>query len=155
MTADLREELKQTKPFASLQQEAQLSIMRTAACLTDSLDRVFGPFGISSTQYNALRILRGAGANGLCRNELRDRMISRMPDVTRLLDRMEEAGLVTRSRDDADRRLVSTHITERGSRLLDELDDVVAREHQRQLGRLSEEQLRTLISLLTEVRRSR
>jgi Transcriptional regulators len=153
MTADLREELKQTKPFASLQQEAQLSIMRTAARLTDALDRIFSPFGISSTQYNALRILRGAGANGLCRNELRDRMITRMPDVTRLLDRMEEAGLVTRSRDGADRRLVSTRITERGSRLLDELDDVVAQEHQRQLGGLNEGQLETLISLLTEVRR--
>lgn len=154
MTPDLREELKQTKPFSSLQQEAQLSIMRTAACLTDSLDRIFSPFGITATQYNALRILRGAGANGLCRNELRDRMITRMPDVTRLLDRMEDAGLVTRSRDGADRRLVSTRITERGTRLLDELADAVAQEHQHQLGRLSKEQLEVLISLLTEVRRT-
>lgn len=152
MPRDLRDEIGQARPFASLQQEAELGIIRTAAVLSDSLERVFGPFGVSATQYNALRILRGAGPAGLCRNELRDRMLTRMPDVTRLLDRMEEAGWVTRDRIPADRRRVSARITEKGRRLLDELDEPLRREHQRRLGHLSDEQLRMLSGLLTLVR---
>src|ERR671939_241498 len=99
MPATLREELKQRKPFTSLEQEAQLSVVRTSAMLVDAFERMLKPYGITATQYNVLRILRGAEPDGLCRNDLRDRMITRMPDVTRLLDRMEEAGLVARSRD--------------------------------------------------------
>jgi DNA-binding MarR family transcriptional regulator len=104
------------------------------------------------SQYNVLRILRGSEQEGLCRNALRDRMLSRMPDVTRLLDRMEDAGLVSRTRDAEDRRLVTTRITEQGRQLLDDLEVAVAGEHQRHLGHLSEAQLRTLIELLTEAR---
>lgn len=152
MAPDLRDEIRQVKPFTSLQQEATLNIIRTAGALTDSLERLFAPFGISATQYNALRILRGAGSAGLCRNELRDRMLTRMPDVTRLLDRMEDAGWVTRGRVASDRRLVSTRITRKGSRLLDELEEPLAREQERQLGHLSDEQLRMLSGLLTLVR---
>ncbi len=152
MTPDLRTELRQRKPFASLQQEAQLNIVRTGNLLTDSFERLLKPHGITGTQYNVLRILRGAGPDGLCRNEVRDRLLSRMPDATRLLDRMEEAGLVTRSREGGDRRLVTTRITEKGRRLVDHLDDVVEEEHQRQLGHLSEKQTRKLIKLLTLVR---
>jgi len=152
MTPDLRTELKQKKPFASLQQEAQLNIVRTGNVLTDSFERLLKPHGITATQYNVLRILRGAEPEGLCRNEVRDRLLSRMPDATRLLDRMEEAGLVTRSREAGDRRLVTTRITTRGRSLVDELDAVVEREHQRRLGHLSEKQTRKLIKLLTLVR---
>jgi DNA-binding MarR family transcriptional regulator len=152
MAPDLRDEIRQVKPFTSLQQEATLNIIRTAGTLTDSLERLFAPFGISATQYNALRILRGAGSAGLCRNELRDRMLTRMPDVTRLLDRMEDAGWVTRSRVASDRRLVSTRITEKGSRLLHELEEPLAREQERQLGHLSDAQLKMLSGLLTLVR---
>ena len=152
MSSHLRHEIRQAKPSASLQQEAESNIVRTAAVLTDSIERIFAPFGISATQYNALRILRGAGSEGLCRNELRDRMITRMPDVTRLLDRMEEAGWVTRGRVTGDRRRVSARITEKGVRLLDELEEPLAREHERRLGNLSDEQLRMLSGLLTLVR---
>ena len=152
MTPDLRTELKQKKPFVSLQQEAQLNIVRTGNVLTDSFERLLKPHGITATQYNVLRILRGAEPEGLCRNEVRDRLLSRMPDATRLLDRMEEAGLVTRSREAGDRRLVTTRITTRGRSLVDELDPVVEREHQRRLGHLSEKQTRKLIKLLTLVR---
>ena len=152
MSSHIRHEIRQAKPFASLQQEAELNIVRTAAVLTDSIERIFAPFGISVTQYNALRILRGAGSDGLCRNELRDRMITRMPDVTRLLDRMEEAGWVTRGRVTGDRRRVSARITEKGVRLLDELEEPLAREQERRLGNLSDEQLRMLSGLLTLVR---
>ena len=152
MTPDLRTELKQKKPFASLQQEAQLNIVRTGNLLTDAFERLLKPHGITGTQYNVLRILRGAEPEGLCRNEVRDRLLSRMPDATRLLDRMEEAGLVTRSREEGDRRLVTTRITAKGRALVDELDAVVEKEHQRRLGHLSEKQTRKLIKLLTLVR---
>ena len=83
------------------------------------MEDLLKPYGISATQYNVLRILRGAGQGGLCRNELRDRMLTRMPDMTRLLDRMEEAGLVTRSREQEDRRMVLTQIAARGRRALE------------------------------------
>lgn len=154
MPTHLRDELRQTRPFTSLEQEAYLSIARTAAVLQDSFELALRPAGITATQYNVLRILRGAQPDGLCRNDLRDRLVNRMPDVTRLLDRMEQAGLVTRERDVADRRLVTTRITTKGSRMLDELDSVVAAEHRRQLGHLNEDQLRALIELLALVRQS-
>jgi len=152
MSPELREEIRQNKPFNSLQQEASLNLYRTSNVVTDSFEQMLKPYGITGTQYNVLRILRGAEPRGLCRNEVRDRLLNRMPDATRLLDRMEEAGLVSRSRDGEDRRLVSTQLTRQGRRLVDELDDVVAKEHQRRFGHLTEQQLRTLIKLLTVVR---
>ena len=152
MPTDLLEELHQRKPFSSLAQEAHLNVSRTQALLQEGLEQVLKPYGLSGTQYNVLRILRGADPRGLCRNEVRDRLLTRMPDVTRLLDRMEEAGLVTRERDTMDRRLVTTRLTERGRELVDALDGPVAEEHERRLGHLGEERLRVLVRLLTLVR---
>jgi DNA-binding MarR family transcriptional regulator len=100
------------------------------------------------TQYNVLRILRGAGRAGLCRNEIRDRLISRMPDVSRLLDRMEGAGLISRVRSEQDRRLVNTTLTTKGRNLVDALDDDVAESQAELLGHMSEKQLRALVELL-------
>jgi DNA-binding MarR family transcriptional regulator len=148
----LRDEIQQTKPFTSLQEEALLNIVRTSATMTDEMEELLKERGITNTQYNVLRILRGAEPEGLCRNELRDRMLTRMPDVTRLLDRMEEAGLVARSRDNEDRRLVSTRITDAGRKLVDELDAPVHDFHARRLAHMSEEQLQTLVDLLTLTR---
>ena len=152
MTISLREEIKQTKPFRSLEQEAHLSVVRTGALLFDATEKFLKPYGITATQYNVLRILRGAEPSGLCRNELRDRMLTRMPDMTRLLDRLEEAGLVERARENDDRRMVRSRITPAGLQLLADLDDVTQAEEKRRLGHLSEEQLRTLIDLLAIVR---
>ena len=152
MTPALRDELRQRKPFRSLEQEAHLNIVRTAAVLADAFEQMLKPAGITGAQYNVLRILRGAEGDGLCRNELRDRLLTRMPDVTRLLDRMEEAGLVARARDADDRRLVTTRITARGRRVVDELDAAVAKEHRLRLGHLDADQLGTLIELLTLIR---
>jgi len=148
----LREDIHQTKPFRSLREEAALNIVRTSAALGDDMDELLKAKGITATQYNVLRILRGAEPNGLCRNELRDRMLTRMPDVTRLLDRMEEAGLVTRTRGSEDRRLVSTRITEKGHQLVDELDQPIDEFHQRRLGHITDEQLESLVELLTLTR---
>src|SRR5688500_12106387 len=110
MPPDLREELRQSRPFATPSHEAHLSVLRTAAVLTDAIEQALRPYGITGAQYNVLRILRGS-PDGLCRNEVRDRMLTRMPDVTRLLDRMEDAGLIWRARGVEDRRLVTTRLT--------------------------------------------
>ena len=152
MPTSLREELKQRKPFTSLHQEAQLSVIRTSAMLVDAFERMLKPYGVTTTQYNVLRILRGAEPDGLCRNDLRDRMLTRMPDVTRLLDRMEESGLIDRARETSDRRMVMTRITAKGRRVLDELEDAVGAEHQRAFAALNKEQMRTLIASLAAVR---
>lgn len=148
----LRDEIKQTKPFSSLEQETQLSIVRTGAMMMDEIEQLLKPYGVTATQYNVLRILRGSEPDGLCRNELRDRMLTRMPDVTRLLDRMEEAGLVARAREDEDRRMVRSRITEQGLKLLAEVDGATQEEHKRRFQRLDADQMRTLIELLTLVR---
>ena len=134
------------------QQEAFIALAQTASALGDELERLLRPYGLGRTQYNVLRILRGAGADGLCRNEIRDRLLSRMPDVTRLLDRMAEAGLLERERRADDRRQVGTRLTRKGRELVDRLDAVVEAEHQRLLGHLGPEQLRTLTRLLVLAR---
>lgn len=152
MSRDLREEIKQSKPFDSLEQEALLAVERTAAVLMHQFGDSLKTHGITPTQYNVLRILRGAGAAGLCRNEIRERLVAQVPDVTRLLDRMEDAGLVARERDETDRRLVTTRITREGLQLLKRLDAPVLEAHRRQLGHLSAAQLRSLIDLLAAVR---
>ena len=152
MSPTLQQDLKQKKPFRSLQQEAYLSVVRTSTSLTDAMEDLMKARGISATQYNVLRILRGSGAEGLCRNELRDRMLTRMPDMTRLLDRMEDAGLVVRAREGDDRRMVMTRITEKGRRLLDDLDAPVMALHRKQMAGLTDAQLRSLSDLLTLVR---
>ena len=120
--ASLAAALKQTRPFVSLEQEVYLSLLRTTSELSHAVDQFFRPFGITSSQYNVLRILRGAGADGLCRNEISERMVTATPDMSRLLDRMEKAGWVTRERAEDDRRQVSTYITKSGMELLAKLE---------------------------------
>lgn len=152
MTSDLRADIKQRRPFDSPEQEAHLNIERTAAVLSHAFAEALKGHGITPTQYNVLRILRGAGKDGLCRNEVRDRMVAQVPDVTRLLDRLEDADLIERERSTEDRRQVGTRITAKGLMLLSELDAPVADIHRRQLGHLSASQLKTLAELLTLAR---
>jgi DNA-binding MarR family transcriptional regulator len=152
MPSRLRDEIKQTRPFTSLHEEAFLNLARTAAVLGHRLAEAMKSYDVTPTQYNVLRILRGAGNAGLCRNEIRDRLLAQVPDVTRLLDRMEDAGLVERERDVTDRRLVTTRITADGLRLLKSLDHPVLELHREQLGHLSNQQLRSLIDLLSLAR---
>lgn len=154
MTSDSQHNVQQSMPLASLQHEAQLSIYRTYVAINDAIDGLFEPHDITTTQYNVLRILRGAEPAGLCRNELRDRMINRMPDVTRLLDRMEKASLIVRERQTEDRRMVRTRIAEAGTRILAALDDQMIQEQHRQFHDLDETELGTLIGLLGRVRQN-
>ena len=152
MPSTLREEIRQNKPFNSREQEALLSVVRTSADLMDRFEIFLRPYGITATQYNVLRILRGAEPEGLCRNELRDRMLTRMPDVTRLLDRMEEAGLVERTRDSDDRRMVTSRITKRASQLLATLDPLVIENEKHFFSGISQDQIQTLIDVLEAIR---
>lgn len=123
MPGRLQDEIRQTKPFRSLRQEAILSIFRTAAVMAHAWEQALRPHGITLTQYNALRILRGAGPEGASRHEVASRMVTPVPDVSRLLDRMMEAGLITRARGTDDRRTVRARVTEKGLSLLGELDE--------------------------------
>jgi DNA-binding MarR family transcriptional regulator len=152
MATRLRDEIRQTKPFASPQQEAFLSLGRTWAVLEHALSETLKPHGITPTQYNVLRILRGAGEKGLCRAEVMQRMITKVPDATRLLDRMAAAGLIERERDTADRRFVTTRITEEGLRLLAALDEPVQALHRQHFAALDETELDSLNELLGRVR---
>ena len=152
MPETLRQEIRQERPFQSLCEEALLNIARTDTVIRERFERVLAPHGLSMTQYNVLRILRGAGRDGLCRNDIGQRLISRMPDVSRLLDRMERAGLISRARSTADRRLVNTTITAQGRKLVNALDKPVMEAHQLQLGHMSEAQLHALIDLLSIAR---
>jgi DNA-binding MarR family transcriptional regulator len=148
----LRDELKMSKPFKSVEEEALLSIARTAALLEHAGAEALKPFKLTITQYNVLRILRGAGDPGLCRNEVGQRLVTKVPDVTRLLDRMEAAGLIVRQRGGEDRRYVATRVTEKGLKLLDKIDRELPAIHGRQLGHVGQKRLRELIALLEEVR---
>jgi DNA-binding MarR family transcriptional regulator len=129
-----------------------LNIARTDAVLSYSIIEALKPFDITPTQYNVLRILRGAGHDGLCREDIRERLVAQVPDVTRLLDRLVQAGLVERARDKKDRRLVNTRITHAGLDLLKKLDAPVNAAHEKQLGHLTKTELRTLIELLAKAR---
>jgi DNA-binding MarR family transcriptional regulator len=152
MKSTLQDEIRQTRPFGSLEQEALLSLERTAALLRHALAESLKEFGVTPTQLNVLRILRGSHPTGLCRHEIGDRLVSPVPDVTRLLDRMQEAGWIERERSTEDRRLVRTFITDDGLAVLARLDEPLKTIDRRQIGHLSADELRTLIDLLARIR---
>ncbi len=129
-----------------------MSIARTAAVLERAVAQTLKPHGLTPTQYNVLRILRGAGAEGLCRNEVGARLIAPVPDVTRLLDRMAELELISRERSEADRRLVRTRLTAKGLSLVDSLDSELRAGHRGRLIQLDRTALTQLVDTLAEVR---
>jgi DNA-binding MarR family transcriptional regulator len=153
VTSVLQAELKQHKPFKSLKEEANLSIQRTAALLEHAFETALKPHRITGTQYNVLRILRGSEPDGLCRNEVGTRLVRPVPDVTRLLDRLEAAKLIGRQRGGKDRRYVVTRITKAGLRLLDQVQQRIEEIHEEELGHLDEAELRKLVALLAVVRK--
>ena len=147
----LKQRIRQSG-FPDPVQEALLNILVTADFLRQQVERICTEGGITGTQYNVLRILRGAGPQGLCRNEVGERLVTKVPDVTRLLDRMEAAGLILRQRGGEDRRFVATQITEKGLKLLEKIDRELPAIHGRQIGHVSQKRLRELIGILEEVR---
>lgn len=148
MAGRMQQELKQSKPFGSLEEEAYLNVARTANVLAQGLTELLKSHDLTSTQYNVLRILRGAGQKGLAAGEVGERMITRDPDVTRLLDRLERRGLVERWRCREDRRVVYTRITQAGLDAIAPLDDAVMSLHVKQLVHVGQDRLRALIDLL-------
>ncbi len=155
MPQNLQAELKQRKPFASVGAEALLSVLRTAAILEHQLTEALKPYGITHTQYNVLRILRGAGAEGLCGREVAERMVSRVPDVSRLLDRMEETGLISRDRDPGDRRHVTARITRKGLAMLEQTTPQLEAVERARVGQVPTGRLQELIEVLSTVRGNR
>lgn len=130
-----------------------MAILKTADALSQEAEQLIKSTGLTSAQYNVLRILRGAEPDGLLCRGLSERMISRDPDITRLLDRMEGHKLITRERQTEDRRVIKTHITPEGLKLLKKLDRPVHELHKKQFGHLSSARLKQLAELLTEVQK--
>lgn len=152
MSPELRSEIKQKLPFTSREQEAFLALLRTADSLQSRIDAKLKEFGLTATQYNALRILRGAGREGLPCSEIGERMITRDPDITRLLNRLEKGGLAMRTRDKRDRRVVYGKITAAGLKLLGEMDEPLEKYGREMLRHVGQEKLKHLIDLLELVR---
>lgn len=155
MKSDFQAEIRQNRPFGSLEEEAFLALQRTADQLQGKVSEWLKEYGLSPTQYNALRILRGAGDSGLPCSEIAERMINRDPDITRLLDRLERRGLTRRSRDSQDRRIINAHITREGLQLLKALDEPVHEFQHVLLGHMGERKLKTLIAMLCAARNPR
>lgn len=148
----LQDEIGQRRPFSSVAVEAVLGVERTGDALREQFAAALKPHGISPTQYNVLRILRGAGPDGLPTLEIGHRMVTREPDVPRLIDRMEKAGLVVRRRCTKDRRVVWCALSEHGAALMHVLDPIAEQLPVRQLAALSEAEQKTLVSLLDRIR---
>jgi DNA-binding MarR family transcriptional regulator len=150
---DLKEEIKQERDFHSVEEQALLNLLRTADFLDRAVEHKIRPFGITSTQYNVLRILRGAHPRGLTCSAIGDRMITPEPDVTRLLSRLRNIKLVKQHRDQKDRRVLWTQISAQGLKLLREMDPMVERAPIELLGHLQREELERLIKLLEAARK--
>lgn len=148
----LRAELKQGKPFSSLAEEALLNLERTADCFRRELQKALKPHGITQTQYNALRILRGAQPNGLTCSELGERLVSSDPDITRLLERLARLGLITRHRASDDKRVVVTEIAPAGLALLAAMVPLLDEHIRRSLAHMDRSAQLRLINLLEDAR---
>lgn len=148
----IQSEIRQTRPFRSTAQEATIALLRTASVVGRAMARVLEPWELSLAQYNALRIIRGAGTGGIPTLAIRERMIEEGTTITRILDRLEDAELIRRERGLPDRRQVMCHATAAGRRLLDEIDPVVDAADEEAVAVLSERQLEQLIGLLDAVR---
>jgi DNA-binding MarR family transcriptional regulator len=148
----MRSRPKSSRPSISLENRIFLALLQAADALTQEAEQFVKTAGLTGAQYNVLRILRGAEPEGLACRAIGERMISHDPDMTRLLDRMEKHGLITRARQTDDRRVVKTRITAQGLSLLKTLDEPVHDLHKRQFRHMSAARMKTLFDLLEEIR---
>jgi DNA-binding MarR family transcriptional regulator len=151
MSEALKKRLKQVKGFKNPEEEVFLAIQVLAEDQRAALDRVFKDNQLTGTQYNVLRILRGAGQSGLSCREISERMITRDSDITRMLDRLEVRGLIRRERQSADRRVVMTFITDDGLELLRTLDTPVAKTQQKLFSGMSRTELNSISRILEKM----
>lgn len=149
----LKVEIAQRQPFASIEEEVFLNLMHTSDRLHRVFERKIRAWGVTSTQYNVLRILRGAQPDGLTCAAIGERMIAAEPDITRLLARMRKLKLIRQRRDRRDRRMVRTYIAAAGLELLQVLDPPVQQLPGELLGHMSAEELEELIRLLELARK--
>jgi DNA-binding MarR family transcriptional regulator len=149
------EELQQNKPFQYIEEEAFLNVQRTADVLMQALLALLKPSGLSATQYNVLRILRGAGSSGMTCKDIGSRLITPDPDITRLLDRLEKRHLVSRNRAREDRRFVTIQITSQGLEVLSQLDGPIRELQVQMFHELGQERVIQLVDLLEDVRNGR
>ena len=152
LVSNLKREIAQQRPFSGPEEEALLNLMRTADCLHRAMQRTTRAWGITSTQYNVLRILRGSQPQGLTCSAIGDRMITAEPDITRLLGRLKAQKLVRQQRDKRDKRVLWTQISPAGLALLAEMDPAVQQGPHDLLGHLTHEELTQLIHLLESAR---
>lgn len=152
--ANLKLEIQQAPPFSSVEEEALLNLLRTSDCLNRGLQRKIRGWGLTATQYNVLRILRGAQPHGLPCAAIGDRMIAAEPDITRLLARLKRLKLIRQHRDRHDRRIVLTSITESGLELLNAMDPAVRSGPGELLGHMRRADLAEMIRLLELARQS-
>jgi DNA-binding MarR family transcriptional regulator len=152
--AALKQEIAQQRPFSSTEEEALLNVMRTSDCLQRAFQRRTRHWGITPTQYNVLRILRGAQPQGLTCSAIGDRMITAVPDITRLLARMKAQKFIRQQRDKRDRRVVWTQISATGLELLSRVDPEITQIPHELLGHLQPGQLEQFISLLELARKN-
>ncbi len=145
-------EIKQTRPFRSVRQEAAIALFRTVDDLRRRYDAVIEPHGITAQQYNVLRILRGAHPDPLPTLEIGQRLIERVPGITRLLDRLEAKGLVERKRCTHDRRMVHCWIAPAGLELLATMEEAVDAADDASMGDLSDEETAELVGMLDRIR---
>jgi DNA-binding MarR family transcriptional regulator len=152
MKRRLQEELKQSRPIPTLEEEAYLEIQRTAQVAARWIAEALKPTGLSESQFNVLRILRGSGPDGLPSSRIAERMVRHDPDLTRLLDRLEAAGLVEKARDERDRRVTYARITAAGLSVVQRASEAARRRIQAALGPLGPRKLEALSDLLELVR---
>jgi DNA-binding MarR family transcriptional regulator len=150
---NLKAELKQNKSFETLEDEVFVNIIRTAEVLTRKEAEFFKRYELTPSQFNVLRILRGAEPDGLICREISERMIAFDPDMTKLLDRLEARNFVTRDRQQKDRRVITVKVTDEGLALLKTIDQPILNMVGKALGHLSEKKLRTLNELIEEARK--
>ena len=153
-TSRTQRDIRQSKPFRSTAHEATIALVKTADDVRRQADEFLAPHGLTASQYNVLRILRGAGPDGIATLEVAERLVERAPGITRLLDRLEAKGLVRRERCAGDRRQVLCSATPKSSRLLDSLDQGISAFDERMMSSLSPSEQRTLIGLLDRIRAS-
>jgi DNA-binding MarR family transcriptional regulator len=152
MAGKLAIEIRQSKGLATLEGEALLNVLRTAEVIHQKMNLALKQYDLTFTQYNVLRILRGAREQGVTCSELAERMIARDPDITRLLDRMERRGLVKRQRSTSDRRIVLTMLDPNGGALLNDTEQPLRDLNVAIMGKLGESRLLSLVSALERVR---
>ena len=154
MTKTIHETIKQGKPFKSIEEQVIVNLTRTQAALSQQESSFFKQYAVTAQQYNVLRILRGAGKEGLASLEVAKRMIDRLPDITRLLERMQKNGWLRRQRSDKDRRVVMVHISDTGLQLLADTDKPLHRLNKKVLKGCSSKELEQLSALLDKARSS-